>query len=48
MVAGEGSAGVGSSPAAASARISAAVSLASFLLVPMMPLGPRLIQPEQY
>src|SRR5581483_11823898 len=35
-------------PAAASASSCSTVSTASFLFVPMTPLGPRLIQPAQY
>ena len=35
-------------PAASSSRIRATVSAASFLLVPITPDGPRLIQPTQY
>ena len=35
-------------PARASSRSSSAVSVASFLFVPITPLGPRLIQPVQY
>ncbi len=37
----------GSSPAAASSSSSSTVSVASFLFVPITPLGPRLIQPVQ-
>ena len=43
-----GSAGAPSVPASASSTIRATVSAASFLLVPITPDGPRLIQPTAY
>ena len=47
-LAGSASSGVLSLPASRSSRIRATVSVASFLLVPMTPDGPRLTQPTTY
>ena len=41
-------AGSGTRPASRSSKIESTVSWASFLLVPITPLGPRLIQPTAY